>query len=41
MPIDLDTIGFFLFMEEQERKEACSRSIDVEEEDTEEQDKDK
>lgn len=37
MPIDLDTIGYFLYMEEQERKEACSRSPDGEEADAEQE----
>ena len=39
MPIDLETIGYFLFMEEQERiEEARSRSKREEEEQEEEQD---
>ena len=39
MPIDLDTIGYFLFMEEQERKEARSRSLDGDTEGEETEDK--
>lgn len=38
MNINLETIGFFLYMEEQERKEARSKSEEQETDEIEEQD---
>lgn len=41
MPIDLETIGYFLFMEEQEQKETRSRSDDREQEEEEQDEQSK